>query len=136
VRQSTAKANRFKEKIMAVATGEETKAIARYIRMSPFKVRRVLDQIRGRSYREALIILEFMPYRACEPILKVLRSAVANAEHNGGYTPSELMITQAFADQGPVLKRFRPRAQGRAYQIRKPTCHITIAVAPGAEDED
>lgn len=121
---------------MAVATGEETKAIARYIRMSPFKVRRVLDQIRGRSYREALIILEFMPYRACEPILKVLRSAVANAEHNAGHTPSDLRITQAFADQGPVLKRFRPRAQGRAYQIRKPTCHITIAVAPGAEDED
>jgi large subunit ribosomal protein L22 len=117
VRQSTAKANRFKEKIMAVATGEETKAIARYIRMSPFKVRRVLDQIRGRSYREALIILEFMPYRACEPILKVLRSAVANAEHNGGYTPSELMITQAFADQGPVLKRFRPRAQALKTKI-------------------
>ena len=71
---------------MAVAS-EEVKAIARYIRMSPFKVRRVLDQIRGRSYREALIILEFMPYRACEPILKVLRSAVANAEHNAGYDP-------------------------------------------------
>lgn len=121
---------------MAVASGEEVKAIARYIRMSPFKVRRVLDQIRGRSYREALIILEFMPYRACEPVLKVLRSAVANAEHNQGYTPADLVITQAFADQGSVLKRFRPRAQGRAYQIRKPTCHITIAVAPGVGDED
>jgi large subunit ribosomal protein L22 len=119
---------------MAVAA-EEVKAVAKYIRMSPFKVRRVLDQIRGRSYREALIILEFMPYRACEPILKVLRSAVANAEHNAGYTPAGLVITQAFADQGPVLKRFRPRAQGRAYQIRKPTCHITIAVAPGAEED-
>lgn len=119
---------------MAVAS-EEVKAIARYIRMSPFKVRRVLDQIRGRSYREALIILEFMPYKACEPILKVLRSAVANAEHNAGYTPADLIITQAFADQGPVLKRFRPRAQGRAYQIRKPTCHITIAVGLGSEAE-
>lgn len=114
-------------------TQEETRAIARYIRMSPHKVRRVLDQIRGRSYREALIILEFMPYRACEPVLKVLRSAVANAEHNQGYSPSDLVITQAFADQGPVFKRFRPRAQGRAYQIRKPTCHITIAVAPSEE---
>ena len=62
----------------------EVKAIARYIRISPYKVRRVLDQIRGRSYREALIILEFMPYRACEPVLKVLRSAAANAEHNAG----------------------------------------------------
>ncbi len=110
---------------------KEVKAIARYIRMSPFKVRRVLDQIRGRSYREALIILEFMPYRACDPVLKLLRSAVANAEHNAGLDPAELTISQAFADQGPVLKRFQPRAQGRAYQIRKPTCHITVAVAPG-----
>jgi large subunit ribosomal protein L22 len=119
---------------MAVGTAQDVKAIARYIRMSPHKVRRVLDQIRGRSYREALIILEFMPYRACEPILKVLRSAVANAEHNDGYDPSTLVITRAFADQGPSLRRFRPRAQGRAYQIRKPTCHITIAVAPGDEE--
>jgi large subunit ribosomal protein L22 len=111
----------------------ETKAIARYIRMSPHKVRRVLDQIRGRSYREALIILEFMPYRACDPVLKVLRSAAANAEHNAGIDRATLVISQAFADMGPSLKRFRPRAQGRAYQIRKPTCHITIAVAPGAE---
>jgi large subunit ribosomal protein L22 len=120
---------------MPITTGEEVKAVARYIRMSPFKVRRVLDQIRGRSYREALIILEFMPYRACEPILKVLRSAVANAEHNVGHTPADLVISQAYADQGPVLKRYRPRAQGRAYQIRKPTCHITIAVAPGADED-
>lgn len=110
----------------------EVKAIARYIRMSPHKVRRVLDQIRGRSYREALIILEFMPYRACEPVLKVLRSAAANAEHNEGMERASLVVSQAFADQGPSLKRFRPRAQGRAYQIRKPTCHITVAVAPGA----
>lgn len=107
----------------------EVKAIARYIRMSPLKVRRVLDQIRGRSYREALIILEFMPYRACDPVLKVLRSAAANAEHNAGLDRTNLIITQAYADQGPVLKRFQPRAQGRAYQIRKPTCHITVAVA-------
>ncbi|KJH72148.1 50S ribosomal protein L22 [Aliterella atlantica] len=113
----------------------EVKAIARYIRMSPFKVRRVLDQIRGRSYREALIVLEFMPYRACDPVLKVLRSAVANAEHNAGLNPAELTISQAYADQGPVLKRFQPRAQGRAYQIRKPTCHITVAVAPSAQSK-
>jgi large subunit ribosomal protein L22 len=117
---------------MVAGTTEEVKAIARHIRMSPHKVRRVLDQIRGRSYREALIILEFMPYRACEPILKVLRSAVANAEHNAGYSSVDLMVTQAYADQGSVLKRFRPRAQGRAYQIRKPTCTITIAVGSGA----
>ncbi|WP_017303349.1 50S ribosomal protein L22 [Spirulina subsalsa] len=119
---------------MAVETQEEVKAIARYIRMSPFKVRRVLDQIRGRSYREALIILEFMPYRACEPITKVLRSAVANAEHNNGYDPRDLVVTQAYANQGPKLRRFRARAQGRAYQIHKPTCHITVAVAPLLEE--
>ncbi len=119
---------------MAVETANQIKATARYIRMSPHKVRRVLDQIRGRSYREALIILEFMPYRACEPVLKVLRSAAANAEHNVGFDRADLLVTEAFADQGPSLKRYRPRAQGRAYQIRKPTCHITIAVAPGAEE--
>lgn len=119
---------------MAVNAANEVKATARYIRMSPHKVRRVLDQIRGRSYREALIILEFMPYRACEPVLKVLRSAAANAEHNEGIDRAELIVSTAYADQGPTLKRFRPRAQGRAYQIRKPTCHITIAVAPGASD--
>jgi large subunit ribosomal protein L22 len=118
---------------MAVDTTNEVRAIARFVRMSPYKVRRILDQIRGRSYREALIILEFMPYKACEPILKVLRSAVANAEHNNGLDPASLAISQAFADGGPSLRRYRPRAQGRAYQIRKPTCHITIAVAPNSD---
>ena len=119
---------------MALDTKAEVKAIARYIRMSPFKVRRVLDQIRGRSYQEALIILEFMPYRACTPVLKVLRSAVANAEHNNGLAPGSLVVSQAYADGGPGLKRYRPRAQGRAYQIRRPTCHITVAVAPKASE--
>lgn len=118
---------------MAIDTSEQVKAVARYVRMSPRKVRRVLDQIRGKSYRDALIILEFMPYKACEPIIKVLRSAVANAEHNNGLNPADLVVSEAYADAGPSLKRFRPRAQGRAYQIRKPTCHITIAVAPAAE---
>jgi large subunit ribosomal protein L22 len=122
------------EKIMATDTKKEVKAIARYIRMSPFKVRRVLDQIRGRSYRDALIILEFMPYRSCDTVLKLVRSAAANAEHNAGLDRASLVITQAYADQGPVLKRFQPRAQGRAYQIRKPTCHITVAVAAGDEE--
>jgi large subunit ribosomal protein L22 len=68
-------------------------------------------------------------------VLKVLRSAAANAEHNSGLDRASLVITQAYADMGPSLKRFRPRAQGRAYQIRKPTCHITVAVAPQVEDE-
>jgi large subunit ribosomal protein L22 len=79
------------------------------------------------------MILEFMPYRACQPVLKVLRSAVANAENNLGLDRANLMVSKAYADQGPVLKRFRPRAQGRAYMIRKPTCHITIAVAEGID---
>ncbi|MBD1921530.1 50S ribosomal protein L22 [Microcoleus sp. FACHB-831] len=121
---------------MAVDTNTEVKASARYVRMSAHKVRRVLDQIRGISYREALIILEFMPYRACEPIRKLVRSAVANAEHNAGLDRNNLVISQAYADQGPSLKRFRPRAQGRAYQIRKPTCHITVAVAADASEQE
>ncbi|MEM6445040.1 MAG: 50S ribosomal protein L22 [Cyanobacteria bacterium J06642_2] len=109
---------------------QETQAVARYIRMSPSKVRRVLNQIRGRSYSDALILLEFMPYAACEPVRKVLRSAVANAEHNEGLDPSTLIVNQAFANQGPTLKRFRPRAQGRAYAIQRKTCHITVTVKP------
>jgi large subunit ribosomal protein L22 len=115
---------------MTVYTSTQVKAVARYVRMSPRKVRRVLDQIRGETYRDALIILEFMPYRACEPVMKLLRSAVANAEHNNGLDPTDLVISEAYADAGPTLRRYRPRAQGRAYQIRKPTCHITIAVSP------
>jgi large subunit ribosomal protein L22 len=109
----------------------ESQALAhgRYIRGSVSKVRRVLDQIRGRTYRDALIMLEFMPYRSTGPITKVLRSAVANAEHNLGLDPAVLVISQATADMGPSLKRFRPRAQGRAYAIKKQTCHISIGVA-------
>tara|TARA_B100001029_G_C15009207_1_gene423128 strand:- start:68 stop:454 length:387 start_codon:yes stop_codon:yes gene_type:complete len=99
-----------------------------FVRGSASKVRRVLDQIRGRSYRDALIMLEFMPYRSTEPITKVLRSAVANAEHNLGMDPSSLIISYASANSGPVMKRYRPRAQGRAFAIKKQTCHITIAV--------
>lgn len=109
-------------------------ATAKFVRMSPRKVRRVLDQIRGRSYRDALILLEFMPYRSCDPILKVLRSAVANAEHNKGFDKTDLVVSLAYSDAGPSLRRFRPRAQGRAFQIRKPTCHITIGVGPKAAD--
>ncbi len=104
------------------------KAHGRFIRGSVSKVRRVLDQIRGRTYREALIMLEFMPYRSTGPITKVLRSAVANAEHNLGLDPASLVISTASADMGPSMKRYRPRAQGRAFAIKKQTCHISIAV--------
>ena len=108
-------------------------AHGRFLRGSASKVRRVLDQIRGRSYRDALIMLEFMPYRSTGPITKVLRSAVANAENNLGLDPSSLIIKTASADMGPSMKRYRPRAQGRAFAIKKQTCHISIAVAPSTE---
>ena len=106
----------------------EVRAISKYIRMSPSKVRRVLRQITGRSYKEALLLLEFMPYASCKPISKVLQSAAANAKNNFGFDETKLVVKSAFADQGPVMKRFRPRAQGRAYRILKATSHITIIV--------
>lgn len=102
------------------------KAVAKYVRMSPHKIRRVLDQIRGRSYQEALMILEFLPYDASGPIWQVVHSAAANAKHNYGFDKKKLIIDEAFADEGPKLKRIRPRAQGRAYKILKPTSHITV----------
>ena len=103
-----------------------TKAVAKYIRMSPHKVRRVLDQIRGRSYQEALMVLQFLPYAAGEPVWQVLRSAAANAKHNNQIDKKKLIIDEIFVNEGPKLKRIRPRAQGRAFQILKPTCHITV----------
>jgi large subunit ribosomal protein L22 len=107
----------------------EVKAVSKYIRMSPSKVRRVLRQIQGKSYKDALILLEFMPYASCEPIIKVLRSAAANARNNMNFDETNLVVKSAFADQGPVMKRFRPRAQGRAYRILKYTSHITIVMS-------
>lgn len=107
---------------------QSVKAVAKYIRMSPHKVRRVLDQIRGRSYQEALMILQFLPYDASGPIWQVIHSAAANAKHNNGLDKKKLIIDQIFVDEGPKLKRIRPRAQGRAFKILKPTCHITVVV--------
>ena len=107
----------------------EVKAVSKYIRMSPSKVRRVLRQIQGKSYKDALILLEFMPYASCEPIIKVLRSAAANARNNMNLDETTLVVKSAFADQGPVMKRFRPRAQGRAFRILKYTSHITIVMS-------
>ena len=106
----------------------EVRAVSKYIRMSPSKIRRVLRQIQGKSYPEALLLLEFMPYASCAPIIKVLRSATANAKNNLGFDESQLTVKSAFADQGPTMKRFRPRAQGRAYRIMKATSHITIVM--------
>nr|YP_009093104.1 ribosomal protein L22 [Rhizosolenia imbricata]AIR75777.1 ribosomal protein L22 [Rhizosolenia imbricata] len=107
---------------------QSVKAVAKYIRMSPHKVRRVLNQIRGRSYQEALMILEFLPYGAGGPVWQVLYSAAANAQNNYNLDKKKLFIDEVYADEGPKLKRIRPRAQGRAYRIVKPTCHITVVV--------
>jgi large subunit ribosomal protein L22 len=107
----------------------EVKAVAKRIRMSPSKIRRVLQQIQGKSYRDALTLIEFLPYSSCKPIMKVLRSAVANAKNNVGLDETQLIIKSAFADKGPVIKRIRARAQGRAYKILKATSSITIILS-------
>jgi large subunit ribosomal protein L22 len=112
----------------------KTNAKARHIRQSPYKVRRVLDLVRGLPVDEARVVLQHTPRRAADPILKCLDSAVANAEHNLAAEADELVVVEAFADEGPTLKRWRPRARGRATRIRKRTSHITIVVADSEED--
>ena len=104
------------------------RAIARYVRVSPMKARRMVNLVRGLPAKEALTVLQFTPHAASEPVSKVLASAIANAENNERLDPDSLLVSEAFVDEGPTLKRFRPRAQGRAYRIRKRTCHITVAV--------
>ncbi len=103
-------------------------AQARYVRTAPMKARRVIDTIRGMKAEEALHALRFAPQSASEPVQKVLASAMANAEHNKRLDPATLWVREAYVDEGPTLKRFRPRAQGRAYRIRKRTSHITVVV--------
>src|SRR5437660_2991202 len=104
------------------------RAVARHVRISPTKARRVIDLVRGLPAKEALTVLQFAPQQASEPVYKVVASAIANAENNERLDPDSLLISEAFVDEGPTMKRFRPRAQGRAYRIRKRTCHITIVV--------
>nr|AUG33586.1 hypothetical protein [Chenopodium quinoa] len=96
--------------------------------MSVDKARRVIDQIRGRSYAETLMILELMPYRACYPIFKLIYSAAANASHNKQFNKANLIISKADVNKGITLKKLKPRARGRSYLIKKPTCHITIVL--------
>jgi large subunit ribosomal protein L22 len=103
-------------------------ATARFVRVAPMKARRVVDLIRGLPAAEALSVLQFAPQAASQDVFKVLASAVANAEHNGQLDRSTLWVSAAYVDEGPTMKRFRPRAQGRAYRIRKRTSHITVAV--------
>nr|YP_009441480.1 ribosomal protein L22 [Portulaca oleracea]ATN40621.1 ribosomal protein L22 [Portulaca oleracea]QBC69384.1 ribosomal protein L22 [Portulaca oleracea] len=96
--------------------------------MSPDKARRVIDQIRGRSYEEALMILELMPYRACYPIFKLIYSAAANASHNNASNKAELWIKKIEVQKGNTIKKLKPRARGRSYLIKRPTCHILIVL--------
>src|SRR2546430_2421402 len=104
------------------------RAIARHVPISAMKARRVVNLVRGLPAKEALTVLKFAPQAASEPVYKVVASAIANAENNERLDPDSLLISEAFVDEGPTMKRFRPRAQGRAYRIRKRSCHITIVV--------
>lgn len=107
---------------------KKIKAVGRYIKLSPIKVRRILNQIRGKSYQEALLLLEFMPYKACGPIWKLIYSAGANAKHNFNLSKENLIISETFVNQGPIFRRFRIRARRKTYPIKKPTCHIEISL--------
>ncbi len=113
---------------MEALTTNSARAQARFVRVTPQKARRVIDLIRGMNAQEAQTLLRFAPQAASEPIGKVVGSAIANATTNYSLDPRTLVITQAFVDEGPTMKRFRPRAQGRASQILKRTSHITVVV--------
>ncbi len=112
----------------------KVKAHSRYVRQSPFKVRRVLDLVRGLPVTEAEHVLRLTQRGATEVIAKTLQSAIANAEHNHALDAEELYISEAYADEGPTLRRFRPRARGRATRIDKRTSHITIVVSDMNEE--
>jgi large subunit ribosomal protein L22 len=122
------------------AEGHIARAQLRHARISPMKARRVIDMIRGMSADQALAVLKFAPQAASEPVYKLVASAVANAEnyantHNQRLDRETLVVREAYVDEGPTLKRFRPRAQGRAYRIRKRTSHITVVVEAIAADQ-
>ena len=108
----------------------ESYAVAKYVRVSASKSRRVLKQIQGKNYYEARLILEFMPYQASKIVIKLLESALNNLKQkqNNPMDNKKITIINAFASKGPTLKRFQPRAQGRAFPIQKQTCHITIQI--------
>jgi large subunit ribosomal protein L22 len=112
------------------------RAQARFVRHSPPKVRQVLDLVRGRHVPEAYVMLDYANRRPAEPIRKLLDSAVANAEHNFALDMEELVVAEAFADEGPTLKRFRPRARGRVGRIHKRTSHVTLVLSDGRTEFD
>ncbi|MDD2234413.1 MAG: 50S ribosomal protein L22 [Desulfitobacteriaceae bacterium] len=111
----------------------QAKAVVKYVRISPRKVRQVINLIRGKKVSDALAILKFTPHGSTVPVTKVLKSAVANAEHNLELVADNLFINQVFVNEGPTLKRIKARAMGRADQIRKRTSHITVVVGEKKE---
>jgi large subunit ribosomal protein L22 len=112
----------------------EARATVKYIRTSPRKMRRVVDMIRGHHVEEARRILHFSPLGATRDIQKLLDSAVANAEQRPGVVPENLVVSSAWVDEGPTLRRFRPRAYGRATRVRKRTSHVTVVVTSIGEE--
>jgi large subunit ribosomal protein L22 len=117
-------------RVPATAAEDAPRAVARarFVRVSPTKARRVVDLIRGRTSADALAVLQFAPQAASTPVSKVLASAMANAENNLDLDPETLVVSRAYVDEGPTIKRIRPRAQGRAFRINKRTSHITVEV--------
>jgi large subunit ribosomal protein L22 len=112
----------------------EARAISRHVRVTPRKIRLVVDLIRGKNVEEAYAILQYTKKGAAIPVLKTLRSAVSNAmQAEGGYGPEDMVVKEAFADPGPTWKRIQSRAMGRAYRIRKRTSHITVVVTTPEE---
>jgi large subunit ribosomal protein L22 len=112
----------------------EVRASAQYLRVAPRKARLVVEHIRGRTVPEARTVLAFTPRAAAREVEKILASAVANAEANHGLIGDELLVTAAYVDEGPVIKRWRARARGRVARIQKKTCHVTIRLAPAEAD--
>jgi len=125
---TTTKTARLTRKERTKLESDRVKAVLKYVRMSPRKLRRVVDLVRGKGGQEALTLLRFMPYAAARVVEKVLASAMANAEANKGLDPARLVIGTAFVDGSMTLKRVQPHAQGRAYPIKKRSSHLTIEV--------
>src|SRR5579871_4261217 len=122
---------------MALKTNERpgTRAVLRHAHLSSYKAREVLDLVRNQSYTRAVELLDHTDRGAAPVVAKLLRSAAANAEHNEGLDPEELYVASAYADEGTTMKRWRPRARGRATRIRKRTCHITVILARMPDDQ-
>ncbi|NJP05771.1 MAG: 50S ribosomal protein L22 [Chloroflexaceae bacterium] len=111
----------------------EARATTKYIRLSPYKTRRVINIVRGKRVDEALAILQYMPHKAAREVARTIKSAAANAEHNFDMEINDLVVKTIFADEGPRLKRYMPRARGRIDSIQKPTTHITVIVDDGED---